>query len=521
MSDESRLQPDEVASPAAGADEHSLETRAGAEPMHEPNAEHGETRAVPAVAANAAAGSPASEAPASATPVDVGPGVQQAADATESAAAPAQPTEAFSQPLEVRAPDPSTGTLALGQKVRGKVLSIGDDQAIVSLSGRPDAILPTREFRTADGTLLLRVGDTFTAIVQSVEVPALLALDKRRLVLNALRLRIAHENHKSVTGAVRSVNKGGFEVRVAGVRCFCPLSQMDAAVALDPQAHVSQTYNFRILRWEQGGRSIVLSRRAILREEAEAKATETRRRLEVGSEFDGIVTRVQPFGAFVDIGGIEGLLHVSRMGRGHVTDPSQIVTPGQTLRVTVTKIESVDTPKARIALAATDLGPDPWATAGEQLTENAVLHGRVVRMTEFGAFVNLLPGIDGLLHATELQRHTGAGGAPPQVGDEMDVRVTRVDGDKRRVSLSLRLEPPPPRAAAREARDRNDAGDRREVREGRRDTRGGRPGGRPRRDRDRERDPGHENTPFAAGSSLTHTMAEQLGALRGKLQIRP
>jgi len=466
----------------------------------------------PSVAGSDVASPPADDIAAAAPAIDAG----------DSAGGIAEP---FSQPLEVRAPDPATATLALGVKVRGKILSIGDEHAIVGISDRPDAILPTREFRTADGTLLLRVGDSVSLLVQSVEVPALVALDKRRLVLNALRLRIAHENHKPVTGAVRAVNKGGFEVRVAGVRCFCPLSQMDAALALEPQAHVGQTYSFRILRWEQGGRSIVLSRRAILREEAEVKAVETRRKLEVGAEFDGTVTRVQPFGAFVDIGGLEGLLHVSRMGRGHVTDPSHIVSPGQSLRVTVTKIDNAESGKARIALAASDLGPDPWTTAAEQLAENTVLRGHVVRLTEFGAFVNVLPGIDGLLHATELQRHAEGGGAVPQVGDEIEVRVTRLDGDKRRVSLSLRLEPPP-RPAVRELRDARDGmgRDTRDARPGGREPRGGRPG-RPRRDRDRDRDrerPGeHETTPFAAGSSLTHTMAEQLGALRGKLQIRP
>jgi small subunit ribosomal protein S1 len=445
-------------------------------------------------------------------------------EATPAVTAPATAPEPFSQPLEVRAPDPASGTLALGQKVRGKILSIGDEHAIVSVSGRPDAILPTREFRTADGTLLLRVDDSVSMLVQTVETPPLLAIDKRRLVLNALRLRIAHENHKPVSGAVRAVNKGGFEVRVAGVRCFCPLSQMDAAVALDPKSHVGQTYNFRILRWEQGGRSIVLSRRAILKVEAEARAVETRKTLAVGAEFDGVVTRVQPFGAFVDIGGIEGLLHVSRMGRGHVNDPGQIVEPGRAVRVTVTKIDAAGTGKERIALEARDLGPDPWEQSGEQLKENAVLHGRIVRATEFGVFVNLLPGIDGLVHATELQRSLDAGGAPLAVGDEIDVRVTRVDGERRRVSLSLRLEPPPPRAAAREAREGREPRDGRDARTGgreaRREPRGGRPG-RPRRERDRDRDGERETAPFAAGSSLTHTMAEQLGALRGKLQIRP
>src|SRR5262245_58675637 len=384
---------------------------------------------------------------------------------------------AFSQELEIR-PAPEPGTLALvpGQKVRGKILAIGEEQAIVSLSGRPDAMLATREFRIADGTLFLRVNDAVTAVVQVADVPAVLTLDRRRLVLNAARLRISHEQKQPVTGSVRAVNKGGFEVRVAGVRCFCPLSQMDAGLGGDAQSHVGQTYTFRILRWEHGGRSIVLSRRVILREEAVKKATETRKLLAVDAEFDGVVTRIQPFGAFVDIGGIEGLLHVSRMGRGHVTDPTAVVSPGQAVRVRVTKIDDAGTGKERVALAATDLGPDPWTSLPETLRDGTVMRGRVVRLTEFGAFVNLVPGIDGLVHISDLQRRGESEATPLATGDEIDVRVLRVDPEKRRVSLSLRLQPP--QAAPRGPRDAREVGDARPSR------RSGRP---QRRDRERDR----------------------------------
>ena len=454
----------------------------------------------------------------------VPPGAESApapADA-ESAAELGGSEDDFSAELEVRdAPAADTGALVAGQKVRGKILSIGDDQAIVSLSSRPDAVLSTREFRTADGTCLLRVDDTVAVVVQSVAVPVVLTLDRRRAVLNAARLRIAHEDKKPVAGLVRALNKGGFEVRVTGVRCFCPLSQMDAAFAADPQSHVNKTYNFRILRWEHGGRSIILSRRAILKEEAVTKAAETRKTLAVDAEFDGIVTRIQPFGAFVDIGGIEGLLHVSRMGRGHVTDPASLVAPGQTIRVRVTRIDDGNTGRERIALAATDLGPDPWSALPETLQENAVLRGRVMRLTEFGAFVNLAPGIDGLVHVSELENRAEPDAAPLRPGDEIEVRITRVALDKRRVSLSLRLEPPPPRPAAGEPRPMR--GDPRDARRNEGDARPRRDRDRG-RDRDRDRDAGRGRepaSPFAEGGSLTQTMADQLGALRGKLQIRP
>ena len=265
-------------------------------------------------------------------------------------------------------------------------------------------------------------------------------------------------------------------------------------------------YKLPLLRWEQGGRSIVLSRRAILKAEAEVKAVETRRRLEVGAEFDGVVTRVQPFGAFVDIGGLEGLLHVSRMGRGHVTDPSRIVSPGQTLKVTVTKIDNVDAGKGRIALAATDLGPDPGSRPVNSSSRRCV-RGHVVRNTDFGAFVNVLPVIDGLVHATELQRHADAGGRSCKSARTRRAHHARRRRQAARVPVAALGEPPPRRQRAKDARPRCRATPRPPASASR--VVAGRRTAAPRA---RSAARGRAIAPFAAGSSLTHTMAEQLGA---------
>ena len=397
-----------------------------------------------------------SESPAAAITADASSDEVAAPPSPE--AAPAGDAAAFSQLIEARPTDPHA--LAVGQRVRGKIISIGDEQVIVSLSGRPDAILATRELRGPDGSMLLRLNDPVSAFVENVDVPLVLTLGKRRGLLNLAKLRTAYEEKKTVSGIVRGANKGGFEVRVQGARGFCPLSQIDFGMLQDPQTYLGQSYSFRILRWENGGRTIILSRRAILKEEAETKAVETRQQLAVGSEFEGIVKRVQPFGAFVDIGGIEGLLHVSRVGRGHFTDATQILTPGQTVKVRVTRIDdSAGSGKERIALTAPDFGPDPWETAGETLHAGDIVRGRVMRLAEFGAFVNVAPGIDGLVHVSELQPPAEGEEAPPQPpqpGDEIQVRIVRVDIEKKRVSLSMRLEPPPPRPP-REVREPREA----------------------------------------------------------------
>jgi len=386
----------------------------------------------------------------------------------------------------------SPSTFVVGARVRGKIISIGEDQTIVSFTGRPEAVLPTAELRGPGNTLLLRVDDAISATVEAVGEPVVLKLGKKRALVSAARIRAAMEEKQPIKGLVRTVNKGGYEVRIGGVRAFCPLSHIERGHVADPNVHIGQTYGFRVLRWENGGRNIVVSRRGILKEEAATQAIATREKLAVDAEFEGRVTRVQPFGAFVDIGGIEGLLHVSRLGRGHVQDASQILSPGQVVRVRVTHIEHAGSAKERIALAAADPSLDPWETIGEHLHVGDIVEGRVARLADFGAFVNLLPGVDGLVHVSEIVTDS-ADGAPASVkpGDAVQVRIVRVDRDKRRVSLSMRLTAPRPieRPAPRPPRDRR---------------------------------PHPREAPQApSGGALTHTMADQLLAARRKLQARP
>jgi len=382
--------------------------------------------------------------------------------------------------------------LQVGERVRGRIVAIDDEYTQVDYGGAAPARIRSAELRDRSGTMLLRIDDRFTASVTACDEFVLLSLGKKRGVLDAARMRDALEKRTTVNGTVQTVNKGGFEVRIGRVRGFCPLSQMDTGFVDNPENFVGKTFSFRVLRWENHGRNIVLSRRSVLREEAKTQAQELRKQLVEGAELDGTVKRLQPFGAFVDLGGLEGLLHVSRMSHSRVDDPATIVAVGATVRVRVVKVEHSGTRRERIALALADLGPDPWASVQEQLHIGDVLTGTIVRLAPFGAFVRLPMGLDGLVHLSELSHQRI--NEPSEVvtpGQEVQVRVLHIDLDKRRVSLSLR----------RSAETSQPAPRKRE----------------PRRERTAQpREP--RPSPTSGGVSLTHTMAEQLGSLKAKLR---
>ncbi len=397
----------------------------------------------------------------------------------------------FAELLDASAAEPRE--VKVGDRVRGKIVKLNDDYAFIDYKGRAEARIATSELRDRDGKVLMRVDDMLTATVSAVDEAVTLTLGKRRGAVSAARLREAYENKIPVSGNVKSVNKGGFDVSVGGIRAFCPLSQVDHTYVDKPEEYVGKTFRFRVLRWENGGRNIVVSRRPILREQAKQRATETRKSLEVGAEFDGVVTRLQPFGAFVDLGGLEGLLHVSRMGHTRVEDPSTVVSKGDKVRVRVVNIENPGTRKERIALSLVDLGPDPWDSVPDTLKDGDILTGTVARLVPFGAFVRLPNGMDGLVHVSELsdKRIKTPEEAVTQ-GQEVQVRVLRVDAEKKRISLSLRLsaEPAPSRPKPK-----------REPRAAR---------GAPKESK---------GAPSPSGPvSLTHTMADQLGRLKDKLR---
>jgi small subunit ribosomal protein S1 len=255
-------------------------------------------------------------------------------------------------------------------------------------------------------------------------------------------LQQAYEEQMPIEGLVTGTTKGGLEVEMSGVRAFCPASQIDINYVEDLADFVGERLAFRITKFE-GGRhtNLVVSRRALLEEEQQALATETRAQLEVGAVMQGKVSSLKEFGAFIDLGGIEGMVHISELAFGRVEHPQDILSVGQQVEVSVLKIEQTDNPRhpERIALSIRALEQDPWREVLTDYPVGAQVQGTVSRLQPFGAFIELAPGVDGLAHISEL----GAGRriTHPQevvsVGDQVQARVLSVDLDKHRIGLSL------------------------------------------------------------------------------------
>ena len=263
-------------------------------------------------------------------------------------------------------------------------------------------------------------------------------------------LQQAFELGLPVDGLVTAVNKGGLEVTVAGARAFCPISQVDTRHVEDAASYVGQRLQFRITRYESAGRgreNIVVSRRALLEEEQAVRAAETAKRLHVGAVLEGKVSTIKEYGAFVDIGGVEGMLHISEIGFTRVAHPKDVLSVGQSLTVQVLKIEKGADSRQRdkISLSLKSLEKDPWSDAGERFPEGHKLQGTVARVETFGAFVEIAPGIEGLVHVSEMGGGLRGGAVQPRnrlrPGQKVEVRVLSVDRGKKRVSLSMEEAP--------------------------------------------------------------------------------
>ncbi|HJX27218.1 MAG TPA: S1 RNA-binding domain-containing protein [Thermoanaerobaculia bacterium] len=333
----------------------------------------------------------------------------------------------------------------IGEKVRGRILSIGETAAFVDLGGKSEGVIEIAQLKDPVGNLTVSVGDEIEATVTGND-PETGSLVLRRKAARgqdvALELRQALETGLPVEGIVTTINKGGAEVQVAGMRAFCPLSQLDLRYVENPQQFVGQRMAFRVSRIEPGKTrpNIVLSRRALLEEEAETKAADTRSRLQVGTVLTGKVTSLTSYGAFVDLGGLEGMLHVSEIGYSRLAHPGEALQVGQEVEVQIIKVEKgKDEKRPRISLSRRALERDPWSEAADQFPEGTELTGRVMRLESFGAFVEIAPGIEGLVHISEMgaNRRLNHARDAVQAGQEVQVRVLGVDPGKRRISLSM------------------------------------------------------------------------------------
>jgi len=335
---------------------------------------------------------------------------------------------------------PRTRRPRVGDMIQGKVISVGKDAVFVDAGGKAEGVLDRSQVSDSEGKLLVKVGDTIEARVASDAGGVLqLRVKLGRGPEAKAELVQAFELGIPVEGLVTEVVKGGVSVDVAGVRGFCPASQVDARFVEDLSVYVGQRLTFQITRYEP--RNLVLSRRVLVEAEKEKRAAETRKKLEPGAVLRGKVVGFKPFGAFVDLGGIEGMLHISELGYGRVEKPEDMLSLGQELDVAVLKIEPGPDKKGgeRISLSLKALANDPWRDATANLAEGTRVKGTVTRLQPFGAFVEIAPAVEGLVHISEL----GAGrriNHPKEVvsvGQEVEAVVLGVDVERRRLSLSM------------------------------------------------------------------------------------
>ncbi len=335
----------------------------------------------------------------------------------------------------------------IGEKASGKIVAIGDEVAFVDLGAKAEGMVQLAELCDEEGKLAAAVGDTIEALIAATDPDTgcfVLRAKPGRAEVAHSELRQAWEHRIPVEAMVQAVTKGGVEVEVAGFRAFCPVSQLETRYVDDPAEYVGRRLTFRITRYEEASRgrgpNIVVSRRVLLEEEAKARAVETLARLEVGKVVQGTVTSLTNYGAFVDLGGLEGLLHISEMGHGRLEHPSDVLAVGQLVDVQVTSIEPAKEAGSseRISLSRRALEQDPWDLVATHFPEGSMVEGRVVRVKQFGAFVELEPGIDGLIHVSELGagRRINHAREVVKVGETVRVKVLKIDAEKRRVSLS-------------------------------------------------------------------------------------
>ena len=332
--------------------------------------------------------------------------------------------------------------LATGQSVEGTIVAIGPEVVLVDVGAKGEASLAVDELRNDDGDVEARVGDRIQATIVSMgDRSGGITLSRRlqrgaasrRQLENAFRARLP------VEGKVEDQVKGGYSVTIARLRAFCPLSQIDIVRDADPSSHLGRVYEFRIIEFGDDGRKFVVSRRALLEEEQKKRADEVRRSLVPDAVVTGRVVSVRDFGAFVDLGGgVQGLLHVSEMSWSRVNDPSQMLKPGDEVTVKVLRIDSKND-EHKIALGLKQLTDDPWSSVQRKYALGQVAQGAVTRIAEFGVFIELEPGVVGLLPAAESGLTKGADlkKAFP-VGTRVDVIVLEADVPGRRLRFSIK-----------------------------------------------------------------------------------
>ena len=325
-----------------------------------------------------------------------------------------------------------------GQRVKAKVVSVSGDIVYIDLGGKTEGTIDLAEFLNEDGVVRVHEGDEIEAFFVAVQdgIMKLTTLVGGYSVVTLNGIRDAYEAGVPVNGEVKREIKGGFEVSVGGVRCFCPFSHIALRASRESGGYAGRTFPFRIVEYSEEGRKVVLSRRVLLEQEQEEKVGKLKENLAVGMDVTAEVKSLQKFGVFVDLGGIDGLIPLSEISWDRGVAPHEILSVGQSITA---KIISLDWEKNRLTLSLKAMQPDPWTAVAEKYQVDSKISGSIVRLSPFGAFVRLEPGIDGLIHISNL----GAGrriNHPREVveaGQRVEVYVLSVDPQNRKISLSM------------------------------------------------------------------------------------
>jgi small subunit ribosomal protein S1 len=344
-----------------------------------------------------------------------------------------EPTEDFAAMFEASI---QAKRIEKGQTVEGTIVAIGPEVAFIDVGGKGEATIEIDELKDADGNIEVAVGERVQAVVVSTVGGLELSRKLARGAATQRQLEDAFETGLPVEGKVEKAVKGGYEVRIARQRAFCPFSQIDT-LRTDPSVHEGRVYSFRIIEYKEGGKNLVVSRRALLEEAQRANADQVRQAIVAGAVMTGRVASVRDFGAFVDLGGgVQGLLHVSEMGWSRVPDAAAIVRPGEEITV---KILRVDDDKQKISLGLKQLTDDPWSRVAATYEVGQVRTGRVTRIAEFGAFVELEPGIEGLAHASTFAPTGRSQGWSASVATNTTAafEILSIDLDKKRIGVAL------------------------------------------------------------------------------------
>jgi small subunit ribosomal protein S1 len=332
----------------------------------------------------------------------------------------------------------------IGERIDAVVARVGKDAVFVELDGKRQAWIDGAELRADDGSIPVKVGETITASVVEIDKSGNIRLGRSMGKANNLAaLETAKDAGIAIEGKVAAVNKGGFEVDLSGgAKGFCPISQMDSKFVQEPNTFIGRTLNFIVTELREGGRSIVLSRRTLLEREAREAAQKILKDLVPGAVVRGTVSGVREFGAFVDLGGVEGLIPLSELSHDRGTSAADVVKPGDLVEVKVRDVKEV-TPQrpgdstVKITLSLKALAADPWEAIDAVAPEGKVAVGTVVRLADFGAFVRLASGVEGLLHVSELPGKVEHPSKVLTVGQSISIVVRKVDKEAKRLSLSV------------------------------------------------------------------------------------